>query len=200
MPAREGFGLQSSIRVRGWQERTRGAPHTSPKDGDVKPRRGLGRERGGRWRRELIPLLATSQRGCAGRRGVTGRHGMSLPIPYSQLPTVILTPGARKPGQSKGRWISSQGWMGRGHRLVPIATTSPELPSPAVADSPLQDSPGLHHISVPQFPYCNTGPVSGGWRGQDGAKGMLVVPREMVHQPEPWGWGGGKRGPQAKAA
>ena len=142
------------------------------------------------------------RRGCGRRRGVTGWHGMTLPVLYSQPPTAISAPGARKPGQSEGRWISTCPARLRAVRdksdedtdLSPLPPPASSRPRPPWPISPLQRSPGLRRISVPQFPYCNTGPVSGGWRGQDGAKGLLVVPLEMVSQPEPQGCGEGRGG------
>lgn len=166
-------------------------------------------EGAGRTMRPAAPSSArrVPRRGRARQRGVTGWCGTSLPGPYSQPPAALSAPGARKPGWSEGRWTPPCPIRPRavGDGLAEATTLSP-LPPPASSRphplwpvAPLQHSPGLHCISVPQFPYCNSGPVSGGRRRQDGARGMLVVLTEMVSGAEPRGRGG-ERGRRAKAA
>lgn len=80
------------------------------------------------------------------------------------------------PAARPARVLLGTGWVGTPScphcHHQPLAT---RWPRPI---SPLQHSPGLHRVSVPQFPCCK--PSLGGWRGQAGAEGTLVSPRELI--------------------
>lgn len=80
-----------------------------------------------------------------------------------------ISPGARKPIRSEGRWISScpAGLRAGGDGSAEDTTLSP-MPPPAALNPPW---PFPFGCTVPQFPYCNTGPVSGERRDEPEPRG-----------------------------